>query len=113
MKEVLMGVGRMRAKRFVRLGLVAGLFLGACSVIERDRVAVDSEPPKPLFESAPQKPGAQEVWVAGYWDWNEAQAVWRWVPGAWLVPPRPGARWVEPRHERQGDTWVLIKGRWQ
>jgi len=108
-----MVMGRIRAKRFVWSGLIAGLFLGACSLIERDRVAVDSEPPKPLFETAPQKPGASEVWVPGYWDWSETQAVWRWVPGAWLVPPRPGAQWVEPRHERKGDAWVLIKGRWQ
>ena len=49
---------------------------------------------------------AGAVWVPGFWDFRESpqrapRAGWEWVPGTWLEPPVPGARW-DPGHWESG-----------
>lgn len=48
-------------------------------------VEVPFPPPPPRPEHVPRKPHADAVWVDGEWDWDGAR--YRWVRGAWVVPP--------------------------
>jgi hypothetical protein len=68
-------------------------------------------PPPPRKEVLVVRPGPEYVWVKGYHRWDGNQYVW--VPGSWVVPPRPHARWVDGRwvHRRQG--WIWVEGRWR
>jgi hypothetical protein len=35
-----------------------------------------------------------------------------WIAGHWMLPPRGYSRWVEPRWERRGGSYILIEGHW-
>ena len=56
---------------------------------------------------------AEAVWVPGFWDLRESpqrapRGGWEWVPGRWLEPPVPGARW-DPGHwdwDRGWYSWI-------
>jgi hypothetical protein len=63
-------------------------------------VAVPSAPRPPPVEVVPAQPRGDAVWVDGTWEWGGNDR-YRWVPGAWVVPP-PGAkhaRWVTVRRD--------------
>ncbi len=54
-------------------------------------------PPPPRFFIVPHSPGANYVWVNGYWYPLDGRYVWH--DGYWTQPPYPGAKWVSPRYE--------------
>jgi hypothetical protein len=56
-------------------------------------------------------PGPGFVWIEGYHRWDGGRYVW--VPGAWVRPPRPHARWVAPRYRRVNGGWGFVPGRWR
>ncbi len=66
-------------------------------------------PPRRHRERRTERPDADAVWVAGYWDWQGAQ--WAWVPGRWDHPENRGA-WVQPRYMREGDGYRYEPGHW-
>ncbi|MBI4911305.1 MAG: YXWGXW repeat-containing protein [Acidobacteria bacterium] len=72
---------------------------------------VDREPPPPRYERMPSAPSGDHVWVEGYWAW-EARA-YVWVPGRFLLPPRPRAVWVPGRWARHARGWHWTEGRWR
>ena len=93
-----------------RWPLVLGLSLGvlACGgttlprperaqVVVDDYVAVPFAPRPPPVEIIPARPRKDAVWVDGTWEWGNDR--YRWVPGAWVVPPAGAkhARWVTVR----------------
>src|SRR4029077_1824165 len=57
------------------------------------REVVVTRPPPPLrVETQTVAPGPAYVWTTGYWRWTGTSYVW--VPGSWVVRPRPAAVWV-------------------
>jgi hypothetical protein len=93
------------------VGLAGAMVLTGC-VVER-RVYVPSPPPPGVdvtvippvaqAETIPPAPAPTYIWMGGYWSWN---GTWIWVPGRWVLPPRPGVVW-EP------GVWVRINGGWR
>jgi hypothetical protein len=74
-------------------------------------VVVTQEPPAVRIESQTVSPGVNYVWTRGYWRWSGGTYVW--VPGTWIVRPRPAAVWVEGHWLRRGGTWVWMAGHWR
>jgi hypothetical protein len=86
-----------------------GLFLaiGAANA----QVVVRVAPPAPLVERRVPAPGVGYVWTPGYHRWDGNAYVWS--PGAWVLPPRPHARWVAHRWVRRNGGWVFVEGHWR
>ena len=76
-----------------------------------NEVLVTQEPPAVRVETRTVSPGANYVWTRGYWRWNGVTYVW--VPGSWMVRPRPAAVYVEGHWLRRGSRWVWVAGRWR
>jgi hypothetical protein len=74
-------------------------------------VFVRVAPPPVIVERPIARPGPGYVWVGGYHRWDGARYVW--TPGAWVMPPRPHAVWVEHRWVRRHGGWVFVEGRWR
>jgi hypothetical protein len=57
------------------------------------------------------RPGPRYVWTLGYYRYDGRRYVW--VPGRYVLPPRPHARWVPGHwaHRRGGYVW--IEGHWR
>lgn len=75
------------------------------------QIVVVAPPPPVRREVVYARPSRNHVWVPGYWSWNHGRHVW--IAGHYVVPPRGRARWVEPRWERRGGSYVLIEGHWR
>lgn len=92
-------------------------FLGACAPYGGTRVGaalVVGGPPPPLrYEVALARPGPRHVWVSGFWDWRPGARDYVWIPGHWVLAPRPAAVWVAPRYERRRGGWVFFRGYWR
>ena len=81
-------------KRFALAALLGAQFLMA-------QVSVGisiGPPPRPrVVRAHPVAPGADYVWVDGYWFADGRP--WKWHDGYWTRPPYAGARWIGPRYE--------------
>src|SRR5438067_13560601 len=54
-------------------------------------VLVTRPPPQVRVETQTVAPGPGYAWTTGYWRWTGTDYVW--VPGSWVVRPRPAAGW--------------------
>ena len=82
------------------LTLLATLILGAASAAQAQvSVGIQIGPPPPprVVHTIPRRPGADYVWIDGYWYPVGHRYVWH--QGYWTLPPYVGARWTAPRHE--------------
>jgi hypothetical protein len=60
----------------------------------RPTATVTRAPPAKIVEIVPRRrPGAEAVWIPGYWAWDDAHGEHLWVSGVWRLPP-PQRRWV-------------------
>ena len=66
---------------------------------------------RPLHERRLVAPGRGYVWTPGYQRWDGRAYVW--APGAWVLPPRPRARWVPAHWAQRRGGWVFIEGHWR
>src|SRR5579862_3377687 len=95
--------------------VAAVLFVGGTATAAFAQVSVGitiGAPPAPRVVKVPARPGADYVWVGGYW--YPVSGHYKWHAGYWTRPPYPGARWVEPHHDgRQyfAGYWDGDKGR--
>jgi hypothetical protein len=75
-------------------------------------VVVRHAPPHRVVErvvvSPGPAPGPGYVWLPAHYSWN---GQWVWVPGAWVMPPRSDARWVDGNWNPQTQQW--IEGHWE
>jgi len=72
-------------------------------------IIVRQAPPRPVHEVVITSPGPGYVWVQGHYSWTGNQ--WAWVSGAWVMPPQPGAYWVEGRWDGPTQSWT--EGHWE
>ena len=75
------------------------------------QVVVRIGPPAPMHETIVARPGPGDVWTPGYHRWDGAHYVW--TPGAWVMPPHPGAHWVAHRWVHRHGGYVLVEGHWR
>ena len=96
----------------LRRGLIGLVFASALTFSAgAAEVIVRVAPPAAIVETRPVAPGAGYVWIGGYHRWDGA--AYAWVPGRWVLPPRPRARWVAHRWVRRGGGWVFVEGHWR
>jgi len=81
-------------------------------VYRRATMVQQAPPPPPAYsETVPPPPAPNAVWSPGYWVFDGRS--YRWVAGAWLIPP-PGAHAYVPAHwENQGDRYVYVQSSWR
>lgn len=72
------------------------------------QVPFPAQPQRPDQYVPPTQPG--QVWVAGYWAWNNGQQ--QWIPGHWETPPQQGQVWMQPQYGRRGRGWTYRAGYW-
>jgi WXXGXW repeat (2 copies) len=91
--------------------LTCALFLTAG--IAQAQVVVRIGPPERPHEVIPPPPPEHRAWAwhAGYHRWDGNRYVW--VPGYYVEPPHPLARWVEGHWAHRDGGWVWIEGHWR
>jgi hypothetical protein len=90
--------------------LTGSLAMTACAGAS-GRVYVRSGPPPLRAEVVARSPGADYVWVPGYYAYERGGYVW--VAGHYERPPRARARWVRPHWERDRRGWYFVEGHWR
>ena len=111
---------RQRASRWTRATLVVtgalvvtlaagGLGCGPMEV-ESYQVYAADEPPEPYDEYVPDPPGADYVWLPGYWYWSGGEYVW--VEGRYGRPPVRGHVWVRSGWVVHGGRYHYVRGYW-
>ncbi len=100
------------ATRALKAGLVLAGFLQFTSAVYGAAVVVRQPPPRPESVTViGRAPGPKYVWTGGYYRWSGNRYIW--VGGRWVVPPRAGAVWVDPRWVPRNGGFVFVEGRWQ
>ncbi len=94
------------------------LLTAACAVIfsvgaAGAQVHITIAPPPPRHEVIPAPPPEHRdwVWQAGYHRWDGRAYVW--VPGTYVEPPHPRARWVPGHWAPRHGEYVWIEGHWR
>jgi len=92
--------------------LITSIFGAALAVMPAAaQVYVRIGPPRPLVERPVPRPGPRYVWTPGYYRWGGR--AYAWVPGAWVLPPRPHAHWVRGRWAHRPGGWFFVEGHWR
>ena len=87
-------------KTFLVTAVLATIILGAVSAANAQvsiGIRIGAPPPPRVVRVRPAQPGADFVWIDGYW--YAVGKKWRWHEGYWTRAPFAGARWVAPRYE--------------
>jgi len=70
------------------------------------------QPPAPLEEMAPEeRPDSNNIWIGGYWAWDDEARDFLWVSGCWRTPP-PGKEWVAGYWRESAGQWQWVSGFW-
>jgi hypothetical protein len=74
-------------------------------------VRVRVAPPPVRVEVQPERPSADQVWIAGHWarrgNRNE------WIGGRWTRPPQDGMVWQRERWDQRDGAWYYAEGHWR
>ncbi|MDD3182418.1 MAG: hypothetical protein PHD48_06415 [Alphaproteobacteria bacterium] len=71
-----------------------------------------SAPPQAPYEEQPESNAPmQQIWRAGYWDYDGT--TFYWVPGHFIYRPDPTAAWTADRWEQRAFGWAFVPGYWQ
>jgi hypothetical protein len=87
-----------------------GTLLSACAAHGSYAVRY-GPPPPPRYGMIGIAPGPGYVWAEGFYDLRGG--AWIWVPGRWMAPPHPRARYVPGRWVRHGRDYRFHEGRWR
>lgn len=85
--------------------------LGTSPLPAAVRVYVGVAPPPVIVEKIPVAPSRNHIWVRGFHRWDGRAYVW--VPGHFVVRPRPGAIWVAGHWVKHRRGWYWVDGRWR
>jgi hypothetical protein len=94
-------------KKFLTTGLLALALVATYAPAE---VVLRIGPPAPVVEHPGPPPSARHVWVGGYHRWDGRRYVW--VPGGYVIPPRPRAIWVPAHYDARPGGYVFVPGHW-
>src|ERR1700686_2916951 len=87
-------------KNVMKTMLLAAMLLGGISVCGAQvsiGVRIGPPPPARIVRVQPRRPGADFMWIEGYW--YPVGNHYKWHDGYWTRPPYEGARWVGPHHD--------------
>lgn len=93
------------------LTLVAGFALAATAAANAQVYVRVGPPPPPVREAVPPPVHPGWVWQPGFHRWDGARYVW--VPGSYVAPPRPRARWVAGHWRNTPRGYVWMEGHWR
>jgi hypothetical protein len=103
-------------KNLVGTGLLLAVMLLAGASASHAQVSfgirIGPPPQARVVRVRPRSPGADFVWLDGYW-YPQGNR-YKWHDGYWTRPPYQGARWIEPRHDGQqfyAGYWEGDRGR--
>jgi len=104
----------MKSRLIVLMGLAAGAVFAQLSI----GVRIGAPPPPRMMRVQPRSPGADYLWIKGYW--YPVGNHYKWHDGYWTRPAYTGARWAEPRYDGErffegywdGDRQVPHDHRW-
>jgi hypothetical protein len=67
----------------------------------------------PLLEaySQPQLGIQNEIWMPGYWAYQQGGGYY-WVPGTWVMPPQPGLYYTPGYWQNQNNGYYWNQGYW-
>jgi hypothetical protein len=68
-------------------------------------------PPLPVYEQPPC-PAEGYLWTPGYWAWDGDDADYYWVPGTWVMAPRPGLLWTPAYWGYERGAYGFHQGYW-
>jgi hypothetical protein len=98
-------------KRFLGAVLFSMLLFGGVSTASAAQISlgirIGDPPPPRVIRRLPPRPGAEFVWIDGYW--YPVGHHYKWHDGYWTRPPYEGARWMGPRHE----NGQFFEGYWE
>ncbi|HEV2426270.1 MAG TPA: YXWGXW repeat-containing protein [Terriglobia bacterium] len=100
-------MAKLMSKKFYLL--IFGVLLTAG--LANAQVVIRIGPPAPVHERIGVRPGPGYVWRPGWHEWRGGAYVW--VPGTWVLPPRPRARWIPAHYRRVRGGWVFVPGHWR
>ena len=74
---------------------------------------IPKQPPPAIREVPPdQAPeGGRDVWIPGYWAWDDERQDYLWVSGLWREPP-PGRQWVPGYWGEVQGGFQWVPGAW-
>jgi hypothetical protein len=93
---------------------MAGPASGCMAYVRGPRVGVvyvAARPPVERVEVIPAAPGAEFVWIRGYWSYRGSE--YAWVPGRWERPVEGRREWVPHHWEHDRNGWYLVEGHWR
>lgn len=73
--------------------------------------AIPSAPPAPVQERVEQNTRSGEIFIPGYWNYDENTGDFIWVSGVFRVPP-PGHQWISGYWKEFEEGYVRIPGFW-
>lgn len=75
-------------------------------------VRIGPPPPRPHEVVPPPPPMHRDwVWHEGYHRWDGRHYVW--VPGSYVAPPHPHARWIPGHWRNTPRGYVWVEGHWR
>ena len=91
------------------LVLSLALLASTCMLNAQISIGIRIGPPPPprIVRVPPPSPGADFIWVGGYW--YPSGNHYKWHDGYWTQSPYAGAHWVAPRH----DGERFFEGYWE
>ncbi len=112
----------VRSRRRAKLALcvVSCLFVLAAAILIMPAVSsaqvsigvsVTFAPPALPVYIQPPCPGANYIWIPGYWAWDPEFGYY-WVPGTWVLAPFPGALWTPGYWAWSDGVFVWYEGYW-
>ncbi len=75
-------------------------------------VSISVAPPALPVYVQPSIPGPGYMWTPGYWAWDDDEADYYWVPGAWVAAPEPGLLWTPGYWGWNDGVYVWNAGYW-
>ena len=109
----------MNIIKALRLMLLAGMVMAGVLTTGTPAQAqvaftfrVGFAPPElPVYEQ-PICPGDGYIWTPGYWNWDDEDGDYYWVPGTWVLAPEPGYLWTPGYWGWYDSAYVFYPGYW-
>src|ERR1700676_5753850 len=101
----------MRIAPYVRALLLAIVVMAmSAASFAQIGISISFGPPAlPVYEQPPC-PAEGYIWTPGYWAYSEGD--YYWVPGTWVMAPRPGFLWTPGYWGWGNGGYAFNQGYW-